>query len=327
MDSGKELDHITPDGQGQFVFAGLTLLPGLHELALSLDKIMSAQRVSVVIGDKKTQPTAPLVALLSPGSPAQVLSQPDAGRAQTPLAPQAPTAPQTSSTLQASPPQVVSQAPKQTLVLAIVSVEYAEAGTLTVIGTLSGVPATGTTTGTPEIKILVHAGDMPLGTAQIMQDDTHDAKNASVSSANKQIHWQLTHAFAVPKLLTPIVAEAYANDNASDNTSPLAQAMVMFSYQPSLPSSNAGLIANKTLGAKADGLEASTRSVLQASSSPAQNSQIVVVKGDNLWRISRKLLGEGVRYTEIYEANKSQIKDPNLIYPEQKFFVQHQSVP
>ena len=136
LDSGKELDYITPDGQGQFVFAGLTLLPGLHELALSLDKIMSAQRVSVVIGDKKTQPTAPLVALLSPGSPAQVLSQPDAGRAQTPLAPQAPTAPQTSSTLQASPPQVVSQAPKQTLVLAIVSVEYAEAGTLTVIGTL-----------------------------------------------------------------------------------------------------------------------------------------------------------------------------------------------
>lgn len=42
-----------------------------------------------------------------------------------------------------------------------------------------------------------------------------------------------------------------------------------------------------------------------------------VVHGDNLWRISRRVLGRGNRYTQIYSANTSQIRDPRLIYPGQ----------
>lgn len=44
-----------------------------------------------------------------------------------------------------------------------------------------------------------------------------------------------------------------------------------------------------------------------------------VTRGDSLWRISRQIYGRGVRYTEIFEANKDQIRDPNLIYPGQIF--------
>jgi nucleoid-associated protein YgaU len=44
-----------------------------------------------------------------------------------------------------------------------------------------------------------------------------------------------------------------------------------------------------------------------------------VVVGDNLWNIARAHYGEGWRYTVIFEANKAQIKDPNLIYPGQVF--------
>ncbi len=46
-----------------------------------------------------------------------------------------------------------------------------------------------------------------------------------------------------------------------------------------------------------------------------------VHRGDSLWRISRKVLGSGIRYTLIYAANSSQIRDPNLIYPGQVFVV------
>lgn len=43
-----------------------------------------------------------------------------------------------------------------------------------------------------------------------------------------------------------------------------------------------------------------------------------VVSGDNLWNIAKQYLGSGVRYTEIYELNKSVIgSDPGLIYPGQ----------
>lgn len=44
-----------------------------------------------------------------------------------------------------------------------------------------------------------------------------------------------------------------------------------------------------------------------------------VVRGDNLWNIARAHYGEGWRHTMIFEANKDQIRNPNLIYPGQIF--------
>ena len=45
----------------------------------------------------------------------------------------------------------------------------------------------------------------------------------------------------------------------------------------------------------------------------------MVTRGDNLWHISRQRLGHGTRYTEIYAANVTQIRDPKLVYPGQVF--------
>ncbi|MFC0220657.1 LysM peptidoglycan-binding domain-containing protein [Pseudochelatococcus lubricantis] len=44
-----------------------------------------------------------------------------------------------------------------------------------------------------------------------------------------------------------------------------------------------------------------------------------VERGDSLWRISRRVYGQGTRYTVIYGANQNQIRNPNLIYPGQLF--------
>ncbi|MGE0584480.1 MAG: LysM peptidoglycan-binding domain-containing protein [Flavobacteriaceae bacterium] len=46
-----------------------------------------------------------------------------------------------------------------------------------------------------------------------------------------------------------------------------------------------------------------------------------IERGDNLWRIARRIYGRGIRYSVIYEANRSQIRDPNLIYPGQVFTI------
>lgn len=46
---------------------------------------------------------------------------------------------------------------------------------------------------------------------------------------------------------------------------------------------------------------------------------VIIRKGDNLWRISRRLYGDGFRYTTIYQANQGQIRNPDLIYPGQVF--------
>lgn len=48
-----------------------------------------------------------------------------------------------------------------------------------------------------------------------------------------------------------------------------------------------------------------------------QIQSVRVVKGDSLWRISQRVLGDGQRYIQIYQANSGQIRNPNLIYPGQ----------
>lgn len=51
----------------------------------------------------------------------------------------------------------------------------------------------------------------------------------------------------------------------------------------------------------------------------AEVKTVTVARGDNLWRISRKSYGRGMRYTWIYDANATQIRDPHWIYPGQIF--------
>jgi nucleoid-associated protein YgaU len=49
------------------------------------------------------------------------------------------------------------------------------------------------------------------------------------------------------------------------------------------------------------------------------DDRLIVQPGANLWRIARRVYGRGTRYTVIYQANRDQIRDPNLIYPGQVF--------
>ncbi len=51
----------------------------------------------------------------------------------------------------------------------------------------------------------------------------------------------------------------------------------------------------------------------------SKQRRVRIVKGDNLWTIAKHLYGSGFAYVTIYRANKDQIKDPNLIYPNQVF--------
>ena len=54
---------------------------------------------------------------------------------------------------------------------------------------------------------------------------------------------------------------------------------------------------------------------------PAGGSTYIVVKGDSLWKIAKKLYGDGTKWGLIYEANKSTIKDPSKIWPGQVLII------
>lgn len=70
--------------------------------------------------------------------------------------------------------------------------------------------------------------------------------------------------------------------------------------------------------------KASVRKPRPATNSPApkkKSKTYTVKKGDCLWNISKKYYGNGSKYRKIYNANKGKIKNPNLIYPGQKFTI------
>ncbi len=53
----------------------------------------------------------------------------------------------------------------------------------------------------------------------------------------------------------------------------------------------------------------------------AEGTYVLVQPGNSLWRIARRVYGSGFSYTQIFEANKERIVDPDLIFPGQVFEV------
>ena len=69
--------------------------------------------------------------------------------------------------------------------------------------------------------------------------------------------------------------------------------------------------------------EAAERAAREAAERAAAEAarRHVVIPGDCLWCIAEDRWGDGFRWSEIYEANRDQIKDPDLIYPDQIFTI------
>jgi len=90
---------------------------------------------------------------------------------------------------------------------------------------------------------------------------------------------------------------------------------------PSEPSGDAVTVADAPApAAEVTGQSDEPRTIVQAplASSPGA---VIIRRGDTLWQISRRTYGQGVRYTTIYVANRSQIENPDRIKPGQVFSV------
>ncbi len=62
---------------------------------------------------------------------------------------------------------------------------------------------------------------------------------------------------------------------------------------------------------------------------PPGHQRITVQPGNSLWVLARGAYGDGLQYSVIFQANRDQIRDPDLIYPGQVFVIPAvpQSVP
>jgi nucleoid-associated protein YgaU len=124
-----------------------------------------------------------------------------------------------------------------------------------------------------------------------------------------------------------------ANSKASGHQPPVGQpgqnessaAQLASILPPSgVPSSGVSGKSISDLPSPKNGVDGKPQSPAMASTANAIVGELgtaMVERGDSLWRISRKMYGSGMRYTQIYEANAKQIRNPNLIYPGQVFVV------
>lgn len=67
-----------------------------------------------------------------------------------------------------------------------------------------------------------------------------------------------------------------------------------------------------------------TEQAAAPAAAPVAPVSVTVQPGFTLWQIAREKLGDGVMYVQVFEANKEQIRDPDLIYPGQVFTIPDQ---
>ncbi len=94
----------------------------------------------------------------------------------------------------------------------------------------------------------------------------------------------------------------------------VASADIRFDYPAALASAGASAAANQP--APPQSSEPSSADAVLDSIQTAP-----VVSGHTLWALSQNYYGDPTRYPLIYEANKGEIHNPNLIYPGQVFVV------
>lgn len=104
-----------------------------------------------------------------------------------------------------------------------------------------------------------------------------------------------------------------------DQSAPQADATAAQTSSPATPAAPAASAAS------ADG-SAAPKTIQQAPLAQSDNS-VIIRRGDTLWQISRRVYGQGVRYTTIYLANENQIRNPDLIEPGQIFTVPKDALP
>ncbi len=344
LNRGQPVGKATADPNGQFVIIPGSLQPGAHQLQLRMtakDKqTVSQQAVSVSVPEKGGKDV--IVALSEPDKPTVILSD-----TKTPVAERGkvPSAPEPAKTQVASVPRPVpspdAASPSQ-VGIRIVEAEQKGgfyASGMAEAGAKLGVYLNGAHVADVQAD---RNGQWSLRVERGMSPGNYDVRVDVIDPATGKVRARAQVPFNYPARVA--AAPLPAEKPATPGTAPAATPAVTPSAEPAKTSGQAPsqspqpasagqpATAGQRAPAAVSGASSPTANAGQAAAilpPPEAPAHVVierletasVVKGDSLWRISRTMLGRGIRYTQIYEANTDQIRNPNRIYPGQVLVV------
>jgi nucleoid-associated protein YgaU len=344
LDNDRVIAGDKVDQNGQFVLLPPPLTGGDHLLALRITPegkppVTSTQSVAVAVRPS----TSPVVTLAEPGKPSVVLAAPEPARA-------APAQKPAENTAAPANPQVMIRTAEVEAGGRFFATGTAPAGS-TVRLYLNGTHvADAAAAGDGKWSLTIGKG--VSGGKYALRADAVGEHGKVVSRAEVPFDVPVAVAAAPAPQPTQPAPQAQAAAPSSAVTPPASGTPPSGSpaqpasspkepetpRQPALarPGTDAAASVPSLASPPAEAQQPATpkpaSSTAVAANAPASNaptanpvvSQIstaTVTRGDSLWRISRKLLGNGARYTIIYEANARQIRNPNLIYSGQVFVI------
>jgi nucleoid-associated protein YgaU len=321
------------DASGLFAIVPPALPPGSHQVTLqsiSPDGTRQRSRDSVTVVISEGRNTRPLVALTSPDRPTVVLSNPEPPEskapetktAEAPLPPSRPAQQQQAGAAAASPASSTSSTARQDV--KILTVEAEEGGRLYVSGQAApgatvrlylneSFIAPGGVGGDGHVSFAIGRGVRP-GDYRVRLDDVDPVSGSVKSRAEVAFKVPVPIVVPAPPAVVPTVTNpvpALSAGIGSGSTSPATDPQKGPAKESSATRPSSG---SRVASALPEGRDLSPSAVLI----PDINTTIIS-RGDNLWRLSQRIYGQGLRYTVIYGANKNQIRNPNLIYPGQLF--------
>ncbi|WP_395447484.1 LysM peptidoglycan-binding domain-containing protein [Aminobacter sp. UC22_36] len=314
------------------------LKPGDYQLVLRAtapDNVVATSTETAVVS-VPSDPGGQVLALVEePGKPSQLITVPKPAEA-----PSAPAAPEQQASAPATPaaPAATQPAPAKSAVpvaqvkVAVEAVEIegkkifiagsADAGRK--VRAYANEILIGETQTSPEGRFLIEAErELPVGD-YIIRVDALEPNGAKVV-ARAAVPFQREPGEAVAAVApqptapaAPAAAEAktaMAGEVPAKPADPAAEATAP--TQPAAPAATADKPAEV---AAAPATPETTAPKLEA-----VDGAVIIRRGDSLWRISRRVYGHGVRYSNIYLANQDQIRDPDRIWPGQVFRVPEKS--
>lgn len=305
---GKAVGQAVADANGEWVIEPTRkLAKGEHSLELRSQNaeggrtLFSKQRLALSLSDPKRD--QPLVALTEEGKSTRVLQMPPPSSDQAERSMPAQQASVEAAALNVQPTQLEKDATGSGNRVGFASVDYEEGGDKSMLH-MSGQAAPGT-------RVMLYVDNQFAGIAAA------DATGSWSYSGNKLLAGgnHILRADLLDKGTMKVTARAEVKfDRAAPTSLALAdeegtKPVRVVDDASSPPASTRGIRRQETAAAAAN-----------PSGLTDRNGAVIIVRsGDTLWQIAQRHYGDGAKYTQIFRSNRKQIRDPNWIYPSQRF--------